>query len=346
MTPTGKQGKPQVEFLPTEVQAEFLGEWFKGCTIGKCSVEARAFLAQRGQSYFWKYAKALNATEACLDIVAQTTSPGGADDDEADGEDASERTTTPPGGFQTEDASLRERPWVLFESYMCVPKPSGKRPKDGILKACAEHQTNASNRVRIAFEYISQSFRSFVRHWVHKEGGELRNSKGWIMRRTVTEVHSDDESESPVSIYEFIPSSLPDPAQESQLALLNKTAEEISASLWPQLADPVRVAFAARVADVSLADPRVEERAGRKHSQLSGYLQPQTSGTGSRQKSNLPALITREIAKRVPGIERELQTYMKGQVLGFLMGEIKKWLQCPENRAFLCFLRTEGEDLP
>ena len=346
MTSTGQQGKPQVEFLPTEVQAEFLGEWFKGCTIGKCSVEARAFLAQRGQSYFWKYAKALNATEACLDIVAQTTGRGGADDDGVEMEDASERTAEPPGGFQAEDTSLRERPWVLFESYMCVPKPSGKRPKDGILKACAEHQTNANKRVRIAFEYISQSFRSFVRHWVHKEGGELRNSKGWIMRRTVTEVRSDDEPDSPASIYDLIPSSLPDPAQESQHALLVETAEGISAHLWPQLPDPVRVAFAARAANISLAHPKVEERARRKHSQLSGYLQPQALGAGSRQKSNLPALIIGEIAKRAPGIENDLLAYLKGQVLGFLMGEIKKWLHRPENRSFLCFLRTEGEDLP
>lgn len=346
MTPTGKQGKPQVEFLPTEVQAEFLGEWFKGCTIGKCSVEARAFLAQRGQSYFWKYAKVLNATEACLDIVAQTTSPAGADDDEAEGEDAPERTSSPPGGFQTEDASLRERPWVLFESYMCVPKPSGKRPKDGILKACAEHQRSANKRVRVAFDYIGLSFRSFLRCWVQTEGGELRNSKGWIMGRTVTEVHSDDEPEAPASIYEFIPSSLPNPAQESQHLQLTETAEAISACLWPQLPDPVRVAFAARAANVSLAHPKVEERARRKHSQLSGYLQPQALGAGSRQKFNLPALIIGEIAKRAPGIDNDLLAYLKGQVLGFLMEEIKKWLQCPENRAFLRFLRTEGEGLP
>lgn len=345
MKPIRKRTKSKGDFLPTEVQAAHLNEWFTGCTIGKCGASARAFFAQRGQSYFWKYAQKLDAAAACKDIVGQTASRSEVDEDEAEAtKEVSDGAGHPPGRRQSESLSLRERPWVLFEYYMCVPQPSGKRYKDLLLKACEKHQGNDNMRVRVAFGYIGKSFRTFVRTWANKEGGALRNKKdGRISARSAPGLDSGDNVIALVGVNDFVRPSLPDFAQVEHLATLAAIAEKIVKSLWPRLKDPVRVAFAAMVYNISLGDRRVEDRAGKKHSQLFSYLQPQDAARARAPKSNLSAMIEKEIANLDPEVEGELHALLKVQVIRFLLDFTNIWLQTPENRKFLRFLRAEGE---
>ena len=342
MKPIRKQTKSRDEFLPTEVQANYLGEWFAGCTIGKCNAGARRFLAKRGQAYFWKYAQKLDATEACLDIVGQSACKPTADETEARDKESFDGGR--PSGRQAEDALLRERPWLLFESFMCVPKPNGKRHKDRLLKACEEHQGNDSRRVSVAFNYIDKSFRTFVRTWAVKEGGALRRKKdGMIVARQETDPNKGGDLNALPDINEYLRPALPDFAQKEHLDALILVAEKIVNSLWPRLKDPIRVAFAATAAGVSLANPNVEKRAGKKHAQLFSYVQPKRAGINRNTKSNLSAMITRETARLAPEIGRDLRAELEIQVLRLLLKHISLWLKIPENKAFLRFLMAEGE---
>lgn len=363
--------------IPTADQDKYLCEWLELCTILRCSNPARAFLARRGQKFFREFAKALQAGEALADILYQEyndvplpvaagrgwetmeaeeegTVPGnGADSPEETGE-----STAVPAR-----AHLRERPWMLFESYMCVPGLTGRKPyKDLLMTMAEEYPDNVVRRVASLTAYIKLCYKAVVRAWVSNEAHEIRNSEGWIVRNTVREIAAEatDEASSRESIFnrisrsavggqealeaqEFLPASLPDPVESADQSLLHSMAAEVAESVLPQITDPMRVALAARAFEVSLAHPAIEKFAGRRHTQLSGYLQAPDPGRKMSPASNLPTRINKQIEARYPDLDSRAKPFLRGAVLGILLAETKNWLKQPENADFYRFLQAQEQ---
>jgi hypothetical protein len=324
----------------TGLQAIYIGEWLEQCTITKCGPETARFLAERGRNVFQKYVAKLDALESAKDILAADT--------------------------DNSSPHLRQRPWKLFETYMCVSsKNDRKRYKDALITLCGE-TVDTTERVKKAVSYINLCFRTVVRQWAAKEADGLRDSDGIRQAYTVSNTHNTEDTPE-ASIYDFIPetvaefdlvedsplsdmeSSSRDPASEAShsdlqtSAGLSRLIQHIADDVISHMNKAMRTALAARAYGISLAHPRLADFADRGSTQLSSYLQAPDKKNTKPSRFNIPAQISKAVEARLPPELADLRTYLMARTTECLLLDIKKWLMKPENSQLRCFLKDEGD---
>lgn len=212
------------QFLPAEEQAEYLGEWFRACTIERCGPAARRFLAMRGRNGFYRRVKDFGAEQVLSDLMRadylvensrnaeydQTLNAS--DDYSRDEEDsipdqddqASDDESNPetqdsdePDALETRSPVGRdaawERPWQLLETHLVAPHGNeGKRYKDAILLACREHLNDPTALMKVFSGYLNLCFLTVVRQWVVAEGGHFRDSRGRPVARIQSTIKTED----------------------------------------------------------------------------------------------------------------------------------------------------------
>ncbi len=331
--------EPLPDMPDADEQADHLGEWLEKCTISRCSPESSAHLAWLGQCLFRRYISALGIEGSASDILN-----AGAD-----------------GG----STKLQQRPWHLFESYMCAPgKGDRKRYKENLIAKCAD-ASDTMVRVKKAVSYIKFCFRTVVRQWAAKEAYGFRNASGHLQAETVSEAQFTQDGDTVESIYDFIPDAIPDweqesnnPLQEHAAGHLDPAAEAVQKDLktiidalakdaakevLAAMDKAMRIALAARAYGISLANKEIVRIAGRDKSQLSLYLQTLDKKRAASAKSNIPALIANAVDLRLSPELIDLQTFIKAKTTECLLMNNRNWLARPENADLLRFLETEGE---
>jgi hypothetical protein len=316
MTTHDKVGS-ELAYVPAADQAECFSEWYAACTIEKCGAETRAFLAALGRNGFRKWAVKSNALHQLNDVLDQQQA--------------------------TDQMAVRDRPWVLFECYMCVPTKVGRKPyKDALIRAVTGGKTEI-DRVRIARCYIDNAFRSVVRDRVRYDAGHLRSADGTI-KQVLDSMNV--ELEGGTKLGDFLPMEVPDPSEEADAHLLREAAINIARELDGKIPDPMRVALVARQYGVSLADPVVAKRADRKSSQISEYLRYPSAGKNLTGASNLYAMIKIAIDEAFPDTtdpEPALRAYLQAMVISIVVANNKEWLARPENEDFFRYIQQKGE---
>lgn len=335
---------PTDDLTDTGQQAVYIGEWLEQCTITKCGPDAARFLADRGRNVFRRFASKLDALDPAKDILA------------ADKDNSS--------------PLLRQRPWNLFESYMCVPgKSDRKRYKDALINLCST-TTDSTERVKKAVSYINDCFRTVVRQWAAKEADGLRDSGGIRRAYTTSKTTYNTEDNPEASIYDYIPetvaefdliedgplsdmaSSISDPASEAShndlqelktSAGLTRLIRQTTDDIIPSMNHAMRTALAARAYGITLAHPRLAEFADRRSTQLSSYLQTPDKKDTAISRFNIPTLVSKAVEARLPSELADLRTYLMAKTTECLLLDNKKWLMQPENAPLLCFLDSEGD---
>lgn len=272
-------------------------EWFAGCTIAKCKPQATEMLVGKGQTYFRHWLNAYDATVTCADLL-----------------------------------SPRERPWRIFETD-ALAKRRKKTYKDWLreYRSRGNHTFTVEERVAALNSGIKVLFRTVVRQRIVDEDGRDRRDPQGHKRGRIVEPPPGDDGERSWDWGKFPSTEWPRPDEETAQNETLAMVQTCLPALLGLMTKTVRVAMAAKLTGVSLANKGLKPFAGVEKSQIDSRLKA------------LDEKLRVIFAKRYPNEVKKQVLCMQVIAIQFLMSDSSEWLKKPENGKLLRFLQKEGK---
>ena len=274
-------------------------EWFEGCTIGKCGPGSRRLLAQKGRANFKHWLKHYGPEIDCTNML--------------EGEAA----------------------WLVFETHML---DGSKHYKNWLRKAAGSDPDRSTiGRIRVINSNINRPgglFNNVVRQWIVMESGSGRMTSRGVKKYVVVAAPSDKDG-NPCDLDTFLPPNVQCEFDENSRNAIRDDVQVLVESCRPDLiamlTTTIRVAMAARVAGVSLAEPGLARFAGVGRNQTNESIR------------DLDEMLSKYFNWR-HRTEWDAQKWaIKQAAIGLMMDYVHEWLNFQENSRLRRFLAAKGK---
>jgi hypothetical protein len=286
--------KPDV--VPFDLAAEETcwREWFEGCSIEKCSPESRALLASKGRQAFRNWLLTYDATDEFGHVLEG------------------------------------ESPWLIFEEFML---DKGKQYKRWLRRISDTVKvTDAQSRTKVVNANVNHSlFRTVVRKWIVEESGPLRRRSTGGLTGHVAEPYPEEDVDIYLAAMSVKSGRSHAPDTGTMDLDCGAMAQSITAELLALTSEAAKVAIAAKLSLVSLANPGLKRFSGVGHSQTNASLR------------QLHTKVESCVRRKFPKVDPEVVVGIAREAILMIIEDTRQWLERPENRELLDFLKAEGK---